>query len=202
MNSYWESSPTYLLRLLIMIATSAVPIAHAQDRTQGQGQAPATVQPQPASTITNLTLSVQGTPLMVRLQEITGIVYPEDLDPQPPQRSRGMQLLPRVEPPAPTSATTAGPSFVPLAFPGTDSKMTFLQRPPNPPGMLELRLLAKLKGSPLEPDQLVLSASTGILRFRGTLQQGQLLQDLIQNPPTNAVAYLKSLPNGLRLNDP
>ncbi|MBL9168950.1 MAG: hypothetical protein JNN07_14515 [Verrucomicrobiales bacterium] len=68
--------------------------------------------------------------------------------------------------------------------------------------MLELRLLAKLKGTPLEPGQVFLSSSTGILRFRGTIQHGQLLQDLIQNPPTNAVAYLKSLPNGLKPNDP
>ncbi|MBL9167701.1 MAG: hypothetical protein JNN07_08165 [Verrucomicrobiales bacterium] len=133
MNSYLDSPRTYLLQLVIMVATSTVPAAHAQETP------PARVQPQPASTVTvtNMTLSVQGTPLMVRLQEITGIVYPEDLDPQPPQRSRGMQLLPRVEPTAPTSATTAGPTFVPLAFPGTDSKMTFLQRPPNPPGMLD-----------------------------------------------------------------
>lgn len=63
-------------------------------------------------------------------------------------------------------------------------------------------LLLKLKGMTREPGQLFLNAEKGILMVSGTAQETELIRDLIQNPPTNAIAYLKSLSDGLAASAP
>lgn len=195
MHSHSASARLFPGLICVLVATGALLAAAAQEVPSAT--ASTTALTHPTSAITNVLFHIQGTPLMSRVQEITGIVYPEDLEPQPAKRARGKDILPGVDSPPSTATTVSGPLFVPPTTLNPVSSYTLLTRPLSSTGTLELRFLLKLKGITREPSQLFLNAKTGLLMVRGTAQETELIRDLIQNPPTNAVAYLKSRSNGL-----
>ncbi len=137
-----------------------------------------------------LTFQLTGTPLFARIQEIRGIVFEEDFNEPPTRISHGPQVLPTVTTPSAPSADGAARA---LTASPAGVGMSFLTRPPYGSGSLELRLLLKLKGLSIPSSQLFFNPGSGLLLAKGSAGEMQRLREIIQDPPTNAVAYLKSL---------
>lgn len=172
-----------LMGLILLSATAQQPPGAATRQA---------VQAHTEMEITNFAFRIEGTPFLARIQEIAGIVYPEDLDSKQNVGARSRELLPGVEVPA--STPESGTPFLPSSLPRSESRLTFLTRP-QVDRRLELQLLLKLKGIRLDPTSAFafVNPEKGTLYLRGTPRDADLVRELIQNPPTNALTYLKSL---------